>query len=244
MIATLPMYDWPEHRAANDALWAAMRDALSSAGFDAPAKLIRNEPLEPLWTAQDLLIAETCSWPLATSLAGRVRYVATLVRTAPGCEDGFYRSAVVARSEGHPDAPVPEMASAELPSLTGKTLAYNGLDSLSGYVALATDAKVDFDDRFETGSHRASIIAVAEGRAEIAAIDAYTWHLARRYEPMAQHLSAIGWTARRPALPLVTNASVSDDDLDTMRQAVLDAVPAVMHDDPLVNVRSLSQLPS
>jgi hypothetical protein len=36
MIATLPMYDWPEVREATDAWWAGLARHLRGAGFEAP----------------------------------------------------------------------------------------------------------------------------------------------------------------------------------------------------------------
>ena len=42
-----------------------------------------------------------------------------------------------------------------------------------------------FSERIETGAHRASIVAVAEGRADVCAIDCRSWHMAKRHEPRA-----------------------------------------------------------
>ena len=50
---------------------------------------------------------------------------------------------------------------------------------------------------FETGGHRASIVAVAEGRADVCAIDCRSWHMAKRHEPRARDLA--GDRLDRPA---------------------------------------------
>ncbi|HHX89588.1 MAG TPA: PhnD/SsuA/transferrin family substrate-binding protein, partial [Paracoccus sp.] len=55
-----------------------------------------------------------------------------------------------------------------------------------------------------TGGHRASVLAVAAGRADLAAIDCRAWALAQRHEPCARSLVVLGWTAARPGLPYVT----------------------------------------
>ena len=48
-IAALPMYDWPETRAAVDGEWARLRDALHERGIDAPERLARlNADLPPV----------------------------------------------------------------------------------------------------------------------------------------------------------------------------------------------------
>jgi len=52
MLATLPMYDWPEVWAENDTLWAAMRDALRAEGIDAPDALDRRVGYEELGLAE------------------------------------------------------------------------------------------------------------------------------------------------------------------------------------------------
>jgi ABC-type phosphate/phosphonate transport system substrate-binding protein len=55
-----------------------------------------------------------------------------------------------------------------------------------------------------TGAHAASVIAVAEGRAEVAAIDAVTWRLCLRVEPKAQALRVLCWSDPAPGLPYIT----------------------------------------
>jgi len=92
--AALPMYDWPERRAAVDAQWASLRDRLRGMGVDAPDTLARrNADLPPvpggirdtagrviapdpatlppdefdlptLWRHPALLFAQTCWGPL------------------------------------------------------------------------------------------------------------------------------------------------------------------------------------
>ena len=114
LLATLPMYDWPERRAETDARWARLRAALRAEGFDAPEDLTRGDDLPSLWLSPDLLIGETCSQPLATFLDGRVRYVATPVHDTPGCGRGTYRSAIIRRKPGT-DMPVPETPHPEFP---------------------------------------------------------------------------------------------------------------------------------
>ncbi len=67
----------------------------------------------------------------------------------------------------------------------------NGRDSQSGYSALraivapyAGGGRM-FSDVSVSGSHRASLRAVAEGRADVATIDAVCWAMAERHEPAA-----------------------------------------------------------
>jgi ABC-type phosphate/phosphonate transport system substrate-binding protein len=77
---------------------------------------------------------------------------------------------------------------------------------MSGWLSLARDLGGDpgvlAGAVIETGGHRASIRAVAEGRADLTAIDCRSWALALRHEPCAQDLVVVGWTggAAGPAL--------------------------------------------
>jgi ABC-type phosphate/phosphonate transport system substrate-binding protein len=87
--------------------------------------------------------------------------------------------------------------------------AINGPKSLSGALSLAEDlGDPGLPGRaLATGSHRASIRAIVEDRADFAAIDCRSWALAKAYEPAAQHLTVVGWTALRPGLPYITSRS-------------------------------------
>jgi ABC-type phosphate/phosphonate transport system substrate-binding protein len=74
----------------------------------------------------------------------------------------------------------------------------------------------------ETGAHRASFRAVAEGRAALAAIDALTWALISEYEDTSA-VKVIGATDPTPALPYITA-------LGRDAEAIFDAVAeAILH---------------
>jgi ABC-type phosphate/phosphonate transport system substrate-binding protein len=90
--------------------------------------------------------------------------------------------------------------------LTGKRLAYNSPDSMSGYLALERDLKgLDiFSQMIISGGHRNSMRMVASGAADVAAVDCKSWALALEYEPAARELVVVGWTERRKGLPFIT----------------------------------------
>ncbi len=89
-------------------------------------------------------------------------------------------------------------------------------------------------DAFEwiaTGSHRASIRAVAEERADVAAIDAVCWALALRHEPQATAaLQIVATTPLRPGLPLITAAERSDREVAAIRAALVRCDRRARHD--------------
>jgi len=96
--AALPMYDFPQLTGATDALWSAIAARLTERGVAAPTALTRGVPLDDLWADPALLLAQTCGYPLVTTLAGRVTLVATPCYRADGCDGAWYRSAIVVRA--------------------------------------------------------------------------------------------------------------------------------------------------
>ena len=74
-------------------------------------------------------------------------------------------------------------------------------------------------ERIERGGHRNSIDAVAEGRADVAAIDCRSWELARRFEPASGGVRVVGWTARRKGLPYITALTTPKHVVDALRRA-------------------------
>lgn len=214
------MYDWPEVRAAVDAQWAAIRDRLRADGIDAPGDLTRQNTasggldLAALWRHPALLFAQTCWGPMGLGLD---RYVQVIGQPDysdyEGGDGPLYSSAVVMRrADGGAGLPAPADGHAVLPldHLRGAHLACNSADSMSGILALERDLNVMgetvgiFSGRIVSGGHRASIVAVAEGRADVAAIDCRSWAMAQRFEPAAKGLVVVGWTARREGLPFIT----------------------------------------
>ena len=195
MIASLPMYDRPGTAAANDAFWAAIRTRL---GYG-PERLTRAGDPWPIWQSPDLLLAQTCGLPFRARLHDRVTLVGTPDYGLPGCPPGYYRSVFVARA----DDPGP------LAAFAGRRFAYNEALSQSGWAAPQTHmeaAGLAFGPLLQSGAHRTSALAVAEGRADFAALDALTWELIRDHDAFASRLRVIGVTPPSPGLPLITAA--------------------------------------
>lgn len=211
MIASLGMYDFPWLHAANDALWRAVAARLDHA----PATLTRSRPLPAIWAAPDLLLAQTCGYPLTHGLD--VALVATPVYDAPGCNAGWHRSALVVRA----DDPAQTLA-----DLAGRRAAINAPDSNTGMNLLrAAFAPLARSGRFfgaviTTGAHRRSLAAVVGGHADVAAIDAVSWALiGDRYPHLGRRARLIGWTEATPGLPLVSAATRTPADRDRLRAA-------------------------
>lgn len=229
MYASLPMYDWPESRAQTDATWSAVREAARAhaPAIALPPALSRPADIQAHWRDPALVFSQTCWGPLSRGLD---TWLTVLVQPDYSPFEGgrgpWYRSALVAR-EGARVAP-PDDPRAVLPpdALAGRRLAVNGFESLSGFLALQDDLGADPRDRARavvlTGGHRASVIAVAEGQADIAAIDCRSWAMARRFEPCAARLRVIGWTAERAGLPYVTSRATDGATREALRLGLMD----------------------
>ncbi|CAN7376824.1 PhnD/SsuA/transferrin family substrate-binding protein [Phenylobacterium sp. LjRoot225] len=221
-VAALPMYDWPELQAANDALWSVVAERLAAAGIkDVPASLTRSDSLDAVWTSPSLLLAQTCGYPLLKTLAGRVQLVATPRYRAAGCEGPFRRSAIVVGA----GAPVGSLA-----GLRGARCALNdrmsdsGMNLLRAAVAPLAGGRPFFSEVAVTGSHLASAEAVACGAADAAALDAVTYAHLQRWRPeIAQRLRLLQWTARTPGLPLITARTTDPGMIHALRQALFAA---------------------
>jgi ABC-type phosphate/phosphonate transport system substrate-binding protein len=195
MIASLPMYDWPEVRAATDTYWQAIRSALGHG----PAALTRGfTDYMDHWQRTDLLLSQTCGMPFRTRLHHKVTLIGTPDFGLSGCAPGHYCSVLVVNAQDD---------RAQLSDFAGDIFAYNEGGSQSGWAAPATyfaahDLRLTRPSA--TGSHRAALRAVAEGRAAMAAIDAVTWELARRHDPATARLRVLDRTAPTPGLPYIT----------------------------------------
>lgn len=198
MIAGLPMYLRPENEGAHARLWQATSAILTEQGVAAPAELSKWSDLWALWRDPDLLLAQTCSLPYRAILQEQVALVGAPDHALPGCAAGEYYSVFVIRADETP-RPLADYARA--------LLAFNDPMSQSGWAAPQALAKAlgfRFVNLLQTGAHRASALAVAEGRAEIAALDAISWTMMTRWDAFTDRLQVIGRTTASPALPFIT----------------------------------------
>ncbi|KAI1296465.1 ABC-type phosphate/phosphonate transport system, periplasmic component [Xylaria venustula] len=183
-----------------------------------PATLPPDElDLHTLWRHPSLLLAQACWGPMELGLARHVEVVGQQdYSNVDGGTAELYSSAVVARRITD-DVPAPRDGKPNLPlgELRGKRLAFNSTDSMSGIIGLERDlASLNedmgiFSERIQSGGHRNSIVAVAEGTADVAAVDCLTWQLAKHFEPASKALAVVGWTARRKGLPFIASRNVA-----------------------------------
>lgn len=220
--ANLGMYDAPWLQHANDALWAAVHARLATAGYaDLPITLDRARPLAEIWRDSGLVLGQTCGYPLVTAFSEVLTVIGAPVYKLPGCEGGRHCSFIIVAK----DTPFTTLA-----ELKGHRAAMNNPDSNTGMnllrhavAPLARDGRF-FDEVVETGGHLASLANVQRGAADVAAIDCVTFGLAQQHRPdLTAGVRVLTPTASGPALPFVTRAGASPEEVALLR-ATLNAV--------------------
>ena len=231
MIASLGMYDRPETADAHDAFWQGIASRLP----DAPAQLDRDAGMWSVWQSPDLLLSQTCGLPYRARLHDQVTLVGTPHYDLPDCAPGHYYSVLVAHKDRAGD---------DIAAFDGARFAYNEALSQSGWAApLAYLAKHALrpGPLVQTGAHRNSAIAVAEGQADFAALDAVTWALITRHDDFASTLTVITKTDPTPGLPLITAAGRDSAPIfEAVYSAISDLAPH--HRDALL-LKSLVAIP-
>jgi ABC-type phosphate/phosphonate transport system substrate-binding protein len=112
---------------------------------------------------------------------------------------------------------------AELLALPGAA-AVNGFESLSGWISLCAACGGPPRDVLVTGSHGESLRAVAEGRAQLASIDALSFEfLLEADRSPASVVHIVGHGPLVPSLPLVTGSAWAHR-RDELRAAISGAI--------------------
>ena len=240
-IAILSMYDWPEVRAQTDALWRELREAFRRKGLASPDHLSRKDDTSDHlsfetwcldhWLNPNLVLGQTCGLPFSRFLRGKVNLLGSPVYDIDNrpdghvCEAGDYYSLVVAAKAG---------AIRSMNDIDEiRQFAFNNLVSQSGFRAMVRAVRASgrspewLEGGLVSGSHRNSIVAVAEGRADFAAIDAVSWRLATRHEPQAKSVVPIGITAITPGLPMISSQKL---DPSTVGDAIEEAIGSLDSD--------------
>ena len=237
MIASLGMYDGTEAQPANDRLWVLIRDAMRAQGMAAPEALTRGPGAYwQAWEAPDLVLSQTCGYPYRARLHGKVTLIGTPDYGLQGCPPGYYRSVFLARADDH---------RVTLADFDGAAVAFNDDLSQSGWAGPQVHAAglgLNLPPRLRTGGHLLSARAVAEGRADIAGIDAVTWGMVQRWEAIAKRLKVVGQTDPVPGLPLIAAKGADADQLFTIvATAIADLAP---QDRATLSLRGLARIPA
>ena len=200
-LAALPMYDWPEVADATDRLWAAIRDSLRAAGVAAPEALDR----EPRARRGLDASASGAGADLRAAVRARAGRQGDADRGGRLCGAGVSAGMVPQRRRGsrrrspRPRSPI----SAAHGSRSTDSNSQSGWGSILHHAApLAREGRF-FGEVVVSGAHAVSVSLVAEGEADLAAIDFVSWRLARRFRPEAARLRVLMLSDPTPGLPLI-----------------------------------------
>jgi ABC-type phosphate/phosphonate transport system substrate-binding protein len=218
-IAAFPLYDFPQLRLETDAFWRAIAKRLQDAGVaKVPTRVIRSPDYDSVWRDPRLIIGQACGYPLVKQLNSQARVIATPIYLAEGCRGFRHSSFFIVNAEA---------AFRTLSDLRGRTCAINGFDSntgmnlLRGAITPLAHGQAFFDSVVVTGSHLASVEAVASGGADLAAIDCVTFAHLQRFEPdLTARVRQIGRSLLTPAPPFITGRETDEANLSILRTAL------------------------
>ncbi len=221
MLASLPMY-LVTPLAVNQ-LWAWLRkDIINQVGssYNALIAEVLNYPedLHGHWQQPKLLLSQTCGYPLMTELNKKVNLLGSFEYDAPYCSGIFCKSVVICQSNNLRN---------NLLDFKDARVAFNNPLSQSGYnslrhlIAPFSQNGRFFENSISTGGHKASVLAVQSGQADIAAIDCVTYEGFCRYEPqLTQGLKIINTTQSYPGLPLISALNTPTEVLDALKNSL------------------------
>jgi ABC-type phosphate/phosphonate transport system substrate-binding protein len=218
-LASLPMYNLPEMRAANARFWGALRDLLLDAGLtDVPEALIFERGPVPPRLEEELLFSQTCGYPLETMFKGQAIRLGAPVYDVPGCEGPTHCAFFLVRS----DSPAHSLA-----DLKGGVFLLNSPVSNSGMnpprraLAEIAGGKPLFRQVIETGGHPASLDRLLRGEGDVASIDCVTYAFWRHHRPEgAARVRILAETPLSPAIPFVTSVATPPAIVDILRAAL------------------------
>ena len=207
-VACTRMYDvTPEIRRHWHALMtkAAAGAGLAVECIDHPAPA----PLTDLWARDDLVLGFICGLPLATRYSDIQPLAAPVTALADG-DRPTYRSVWLVRADSSFD-----MLASTFGHRIGWTVEHSHSAFNAPRQALLGHRTVSRPSLYREsvgplGDPRSALAALAEGRIDVTALDAYWWWLLVRHDPRAARAHrAIGETASAPMPPLICSAALA-----------------------------------
>lgn len=219
---SLPMYDLPGLRPVWDTWWRGICRAMAAAGVGGLDEgLTRLSDHMAHWRDPEMRLSQTCGYPFTFGLDREWRLVATPAFAVEWCAGPNYRNLVLVRQDD---------AAERLENLKGRRVAFNSQDSHSGYnsirwmiAPLAENGRF-FGESVQSGSHLASIEALAAGDVDCCSVDCVTFALivAHGIFP-TDGLRVLAEGPLVPGLPFITPRSTPDAVVDEMRSALMQA---------------------
>lgn len=178
--------------------------------------------LDSLWLAPQLLLTQTCGYPLMTRLRGRVKIIGRPAYELPYATAGNHRSLLLARvGDGR----------VSLADYSGSRGVINDDTSNTGMNLLRQRLlALRSGDRFfasvgRSGGHQQSLRWLREGRADLAAVDSVTFaYLSRFAAQEVLGLKVVAVSAQSPCLPYIGSVNLSEQQQVGVREAMNQAL--------------------
>ena len=228
MFAALQMYDHPEVSHVWDRFWSAIHARLARHGIRCDEELRRPLDYHQPWSDPQLMLGQTCGWPFVSGVKHDNAILGVLDFGLDTPLPGDYHSVFIVSPQ------LAGMSVAELLANPDVTIAVNSLHSQSGYRVLGEltgePLILPKSRHFDSGGHRASLRAVADGHAQLAALDGVTWELLKRHDANVARVAEFGRSRPAPGLPLIcSNANSVHAAL--LQEIVADAISGMDADD-------------
>lgn len=220
--ASFPMYNIPEIRAAQSALWKGIATHLKSEGVEeVPDDLAHDCPLAALLSDKNMLISQCCGYDIVQRYRETLVLVAAPIFDVAECSGHEYSSLIVV-AEGSPYQDVLDMRGS-IAAANGPE-SHSGMSSLRHLVAPKSLNGSFFGSVIYSGGHVQSLHLIQSGKADVAAIDSVTYTLLERYRPSAtESIRKLGRTFFAPAPPYVTHIDRESDTLRRLKIALQNA---------------------
>ena len=222
--AELAMYVAPQQVSeANERWLTRVLELLQHTRGDA-----RGLGLLELFRAPELLLSQTCGYPLLTQLRGQVQLVGRPHYEWPDSHGGEHYSVIISR-DADPRRDLGAFAGSR--GVINDQHSNSGMNLLRHRLAPLQRGGRFFASVAVSGAHRQSLRWVREGWADLAAIDSVTYAYLARYAPAeVAGLRIVARTASSPTLPYITALSAGRDGAGQIRQAMntaLEQLPEV-----------------
>lgn len=202
------MYAFSEELAEAWQQLFACFDGVLDAGGQQKIEL-RLDSSQSLLRDPGLFFGHTCGYPLMKHLKERVTPFCVPVFDVPGTSGKLYSSRFIVAAGSTIEG---------LDECRGKVAAINATDSNSGVnllryaIARLKPGTTFFSGVIETGSHLHSLEAVAEGAADVAAIDCVSYQFIQDQWPaLVEQVRSIGFSVKTCGLPFVLPQPVTSD---------------------------------
>ena len=212
----LPMYNVGSALTADyERFLEAVIALLRARGWRDAIEVVRDiDDLERFWLRSDLLLSQTCGYPLTTSLHGQVQLVGTPTYDVLGCSEYFYRSLLVIRADdtdSRLSQPMPTLADFRgRIGVVNQLNSHSGMNALRHTVAPFAHKGYFFDKVHISGSHLDSLAMVQSGAADMAAIDCVSFaYVAHAFPDKVVGLRILQESLAAPGLPFIASLQLN-----------------------------------